>query len=213
MTAARRRVPPAARGRAALPPCGPVQAGQPAPGGAVYGTRVWTSSSSQACRGGLAVASAAARRVDGIAWRRGSVSPAGERRRMIRARGRRLAWHATRPISNICCGAPGSAPARRNWPRSRASPRSRRSPTCSTSRTSPTTSIRRLDGPTTSASAPSAAPSRPTPASRTRASAGCSAWCTRSGRSRRRWRSSGTTTSPPPTARWPAGSAGCRAPR
>ena len=33
------------------------------------------------------------------------------------------------------------------------------------------------------------------------------------GRCRRRWRSSGTTTSPPRTARWPASSAACRARR
>ena len=52
---------------------------------------------------------------------------------------------------------------------------------------------------------------RPTPSSRTRGSGGCSAWCTRSGRSRRRWRSSGTTTSPPPTARSPAPSAAVQA--
>ena len=58
-------------------------------------------------------------------------------------------------------------------------------------------------GPTTSAS-PRGASSRPTPSSTTRASDGCSGWCTRAGRCRRRWRSSGTTTSPPPTARSPA---------
>ena len=49
--------------------------------------------------------------------------------------------------------------------------------------------------------------SRRTRTSRTRGSAGCSGWCTRSVRCRRRWRSSGTTTSPPPTARSPAPSA------
>ena len=40
-----------------------------------------------------------------------------------------------------------------------------------------------------------------------RASAGCSAWCTPSARSRRRWRSSGTTTSRPATRRSPVSSA------
>jgi hypothetical protein len=45
---------------------------------------------------------------------------------------------------------------------------------------------------------------QPNTSSATRASAGCSGWSTRAGRSRRRWRSSGTTTSPRPTARWPA---------
>ena len=48
-----------------------------------------------------------------------------------------------------------------------------------------------------------AVPAR-TRTSPTRASAGCSAWSTRGARCRRRWRSSGTTTSPPPTARSPA---------
>ena len=43
--------------------------------------------------------------------------------------------------------------------------------------------------------------------STTRASAGCSAWCTPSVRCRRRWRSSGTTTSPPATRRSRASSA------
>ena len=41
----------------------------------------------------------------------------------------------------------------------------------------------------------------PTPTSPMPASAGCSGWSTPSARCRRRWRSSGTTTSPPPTAR------------
>ena len=49
--------------------------------------------------------------------------------------------------------------------------------------------------------------SRRTSTSTTRASAGCSAWSTRGVRCRRRWRSSGTTTSPPPTASSPAPSA------
>ena len=41
------------------------------------------------------------------------------------------------------------------------------------------------------------AASRRTPPSTTRASGGCSAWCIRRVRSKRRWRCSGTTTSPP----------------
>ena len=52
-----------------------------------------------------------------------------------------------------------------------------------------------------------AAASRRSRTSTTRGSAGCSGWCTPSGRCRRRWRSSGTTTSPPATPRSPARSA------
>ena len=49
--------------------------------------------------------------------------------------------------------------------------------------------------------------SRPIRSSTTRASAGCSAWCIRRRRCRRRWRSSGTITSRPRTARSRASSA------
>ena len=48
---------------------------------------------------------------------------------------------------------------------------------------------------------------QPRPTSTTRGSDGCSGWCTVSARCRRRWRSSGTTTSPPPIRRSPARSA------
>ena len=47
----------------------------------------------------------------------------------------------------------------------------------------------------------------------TRATAGCSGWCTRRRRCRRRWRSSGTITSPPRTARSPASSTAANATR
>ena len=66
------------------------------------------------------------------------------------------------------------------------------------------TSIRKSARATTSASPRAAASFHRTRISRMPDSAGCSGWCTRSVRFRKRWRCSGTTTSPPPTASSPA---------
>ena len=116
--------------------------------------------------------------------------------------------HGEHRASSICSGAPASAPARtRSTTTRRLGFAGAVSPAASTTRTSPTTSTSRSGSRGTSAS-PRAAQFLPDAEHHRRAPAlAVPHGAQRSARSRRRWRSSGTTTSRPPTRRSPARSA------